>query len=63
MADLTFLIWGKQDGLIPIKQAKALQKRFPGSMLISIDGAGHMPQVERPREFVTALVSTGINAR
>ena len=59
----TFLIWGKQDGLIPIKQAKALQKKFPGTMLISIDGAGHMPQVERPREFVTAIVSTGKNAR
>jgi pimeloyl-ACP methyl ester carboxylesterase len=59
----TFLVWGKQDGLTPIKQAKALQKRFPGTMLISIDSAGHMPQVERPREFVTAIVSTGKNAR
>ncbi len=57
-----FLIWGKQDGLTPIKQTRALQKRFPGALLISIDGAGHMPQLERPEEFVTAIVSTGKNA-
>jgi len=59
----TFLIWGKQDRLTPIRQAKVLQKRFHGTMLISIDGAGHMPQVERPQEFITAMVSTGKNAR
>ncbi len=58
----TFLIWGKQDGLTPISQAKALQKKFPGAMLIYIDGAGHMPQVERPKEFLTAMVSAGKNA-
>ena len=58
-----FLIWGAQDGLTPIRQAKGLQKRFPGTLLISIYGAGHMPQVERPQEFLTAIVSIGKNAR
>jgi pimeloyl-ACP methyl ester carboxylesterase len=58
----TFLIWGAQDGLSPLKQAKALQKKIPGSLLISLDGAGHMPQREKPREFVMALVSAAKHA-
>jgi pimeloyl-ACP methyl ester carboxylesterase len=58
----TFLVWGAQDGLSPLKQAKALQKKIPGSLLISIDGAGHMPQLERPKEFVMALASAGKSA-
>jgi pimeloyl-ACP methyl ester carboxylesterase len=58
----TFLIWGAQDRLTPLKQAKVLQKKIPGSLLISIDGAGHMPQWERPKEFVMALISAGKNA-
>jgi pimeloyl-ACP methyl ester carboxylesterase len=58
----TFLIWGAQDGLTPLTQAKALQRRIPGSLLISIEDAGHMPQLERPREFVMALISAGSKA-
>ncbi len=55
----TFLIWGAQDGLAPLKQAKALRKKIPGALLISIEGAGHMPQLERPKEFVTAIMGVG----
>jgi len=58
----TYLIWGAGDGLTPLKQAKALQKKMPGTMLISLEGAGHMPQVERPREFVMAVISIGKSA-
>ncbi len=57
----TFLIWGAQDGLTPLSQAKAIRKKIQGSVLISIEGAGHMPQVERPREFLMALRSAGGN--
>ncbi len=59
----TYLIWGKQDGLTPMRHAKALQKKIPASLLISVEGAGHMPQVEKPREFLTALMASGQNAR
>ncbi len=58
----TVLIWGAQDGLAPLKQAKALQKKIPGSLLITIEGAGHMPQLERPKEFVTAITGVGKTA-
>jgi pimeloyl-ACP methyl ester carboxylesterase len=52
----TFLVWGAQDGLAPLKQAQALQKWLPDSTLITINGAGHMPQVEKPEEFAAAIL-------
>ena len=52
----TLLLWGAQDGLIPLKQAQSLQQSIPGAELISIEGAGHMPQVERPEEFVASIM-------
>jgi pimeloyl-ACP methyl ester carboxylesterase len=33
-----------------------LKASIPGAELEIIDGAGHLPQVERPREFVAALL-------
>ena len=56
----TLLVWGAQDGLATMKQARALQKWIPEARLITIEGAGHMPQVERPHEFVTAIRETAI---
>jgi pimeloyl-ACP methyl ester carboxylesterase len=52
----TLLLWGAQDGLIPLKQAQVLQQSIPGAVLISIEGAGHMPQVEHPEEFVASIM-------
>jgi pimeloyl-ACP methyl ester carboxylesterase len=52
----TLLLWGSQDGLMPLKQAQALQQWIPGAQLIAIEGAGHMPQVERPDEFVASIM-------
>jgi len=53
----TLLLWGAQDGLMPLKQAQALQRWIAGAELIPIAGAGHMPQVERPEEFVASIKS------
>ena len=52
----TLLLWGAQDGLAPLKQARALQKWIPDAKLITISGAGHMPQVEHPHEFAAAIM-------
>jgi pimeloyl-ACP methyl ester carboxylesterase len=51
----TLLVWGAEDGLTTLKQADALQKWIPEARLITIDNAGHMPQVEKPEEFVAAV--------
>jgi len=52
----TLLVWGAEDGLATLKQADAIQKWIPEARLITIDGAGHMPQVEKPEEFVAAVM-------
>ncbi len=52
----TLLVWGAEDGLSTLKQADAIQKWIPEARLITIDGAGHMPQVEKPEEFVAAVM-------
>jgi pimeloyl-ACP methyl ester carboxylesterase len=51
----TLLVWGAQDGLATMKQAQALQKWIPGARFVTIKDAGHMPQVERPREFADVI--------
>jgi pimeloyl-ACP methyl ester carboxylesterase len=49
------LLWGAQDGLATLKQAQAIQRTMPGAELITIEGAGHMPQMERPDEFIAVI--------
>jgi pimeloyl-ACP methyl ester carboxylesterase len=51
----TLLLWGAQDRLAPIKHAHALQEWIPGAGIVFIEGAGHMPQIERLQEFVSAI--------
>ncbi|HET6364139.1 MAG: alpha/beta fold hydrolase [Nitrospirota bacterium] len=41
---------------MPLKHAQAIQQWVPGGELITIGGAGHMPQVERPEEFVASII-------
>jgi len=49
------LIWGKDDGLLPVAYAEALQKRLAGSRLFVIDGAAHMPHRQQPEKFLECL--------
>jgi len=42
---------------MPLKDEQAFQQWVSGAGLISIEGAGHMPQVERPKEVVASIMS------
>ena len=49
------IIWGANDGLLPIAYAEALQKHLPGSTLHVIDKAAHIPHRQAPAEFTRLL--------
>jgi pimeloyl-ACP methyl ester carboxylesterase len=51
----TTIIWGTGDRLTTMKHAGILRKWLGNADFVPINGAGHMPQVERPKEFVEAI--------
>ena len=52
----TLLIWGRQDGLVPVAEGERFNKDIAGSKLVVFDQCGHMPQIEKPGEFNTAVI-------
>lgn len=52
----TLVIWGKNDGLTLLGMGKAFVEDIPGAQLVVIDNCGHMPQMEKPAEFNSALL-------
>jgi pimeloyl-ACP methyl ester carboxylesterase len=51
----TLIIWGEEDGIIPVEHAHAAHALIRGSWLEIIEGVGHYPHCEAPDRFVTAL--------
>lgn len=47
----TLIVWGKQDGLLPVSDAYAFNKGIAGSKLVIFDSCGHLPQLEKADEF------------
>jgi pimeloyl-ACP methyl ester carboxylesterase len=52
----TLIIWGRQDGLVPLPEGERFNKDIAGSKLIVIDQCGHVPNVEKPAEFNAAVL-------
>jgi pimeloyl-ACP methyl ester carboxylesterase len=52
----TLIIWGDRDDIIPVSHAHAAHAAIPGSRLVILEGVGHFPQIEQPKQFVAALV-------
>jgi pimeloyl-ACP methyl ester carboxylesterase len=52
----TLILWGREDKLIPLGFGEQFHQEITGSQLLVIDNCGHMPQVESPREFATAVL-------
>lgn len=53
------MIWGTGDRLVTMRQAGIIRKWLGKPDFVPIDGAGHMPQVEQPAEFVEAMKKIG----
>ena len=52
----TLIIWGKQDGLLPVADATAFNKGIAGSELVIFDQCGHVPQFEKAADFNKAVL-------
>ncbi|HJS90069.1 MAG TPA: hypothetical protein VJ738_08920 [Steroidobacteraceae bacterium] len=50
------IIWGEQDGWIPIERGRELAKRIPGSSFLTVSDAGHLVQEDAPEALVAAFI-------
>ncbi|HZY69580.1 MAG TPA: alpha/beta hydrolase [Thermoplasmata archaeon] len=51
----TLVIWGENDRLIPPTQSRSMVSQIPYGRGVGIPGAGHLPSVEAPEAFASAL--------
>jgi pimeloyl-ACP methyl ester carboxylesterase len=49
------VVWGDKDRIIPVGFAKAFSRLLPKAQIHIIENAGHLPQVEKPDEFVSIV--------
>jgi len=57
----SLFVWGRQDGLVPIRFAGHVRRALPAAKHLELN-CGHVPQLERPRETHAALLRF-LNAR
>jgi len=54
----TTLVWGADDGVLPVSYAEALQAGIAGAKLHVLDGAAHIPHAQQPERFLACLTAT-----
>ena len=52
----SFVIWGRQDAIVPLNCGELYHQAIKGSTLQIIENCGHSPQIEKPKEFVEAVI-------
>jgi pimeloyl-ACP methyl ester carboxylesterase len=57
MQQPTLVVWGRQDRLLPVDQARILEARLPSSRQIIFDACGHAPMMEKAAEFNNAVLA------
>ena len=50
------VIWGRQDAVLPVAAAADAREVMPQAQIQLIDDCGHLPMIERPDEFLGALL-------
>ena len=48
----TQIVWGHQDQLVPLECGEMFRDAIPGAKLLVIDKCGHLPNIEKPEEFM-----------
>jgi pimeloyl-ACP methyl ester carboxylesterase len=49
------LIWGERDRVVPISTLDSIRGLRPDAAVATITKAAHVPQLERPEQFLAAL--------
>lgn len=53
----TLIVWGKQDGLLPLSDGEKFNKGIANSELVVFDNCGHAPQFEKASDFNKTVLS------
>jgi pimeloyl-ACP methyl ester carboxylesterase len=53
----TLIIWGAQDGLIPLESAYRFHQDLPHDTLVILQNSGHVPMEENPAESLAAVLN------
>jgi pimeloyl-ACP methyl ester carboxylesterase len=51
----TLILWGADDRLLAPDLAQEFARRIPGSRVVTLDGVGHLPQLEAPERSLQAV--------
>jgi pimeloyl-ACP methyl ester carboxylesterase len=51
----TLIVWGRNDPIIPLKNAFRFQADISNAQVRVIDNCGHIPQEEKPEETAKAI--------
>jgi 2-hydroxy-6-oxonona-2,4-dienedioate hydrolase len=48
----TLVVWGREDAIIPLNVCERYVRAIPGARAHVLERCGHLPEMERPDEFV-----------
>ena len=51
----TMIVWGREDGFVPLSAGQVYHRSIPGSRLEILNDCGHMPQVEKADQFLALM--------
>ncbi|MFL5842697.1 MAG: alpha/beta fold hydrolase [Thermoleophilaceae bacterium] len=52
----TLLVWGREDNLVPVKDADEFERLIPNARKVILEDTGHCAMIERPETFNDLLV-------
>jgi pimeloyl-ACP methyl ester carboxylesterase len=52
----TLIVWGREDMLVPVRDAAEFERLIPSSRQIVMEDTGHVPMLERPDAFNRCLL-------
>ncbi len=52
----SLILWGRQDALVPLNCGELYHQALAGSTLKVLENCGHIPQMEKPKEFSDIVI-------